>query len=251
MNPEDIQKEIEEHLNEINYDPGWFLGLRAKRLGKQSAFVGAQVDKIRSFILAKQELQRLQRRIEEEDKLRELSFGTSVQQAITLIEAEKARRKLLLIATDLGMTLEDYSEVQKQKALVDVEVDKAQKMVDVEVDKHKKLKQVDFEYFQKELTEKLTAALAYEQIAVGKVHYLLNEIGKLKDALYQLYFSGKPIQLIEAKAKDYQVVIEGWEKQLERHLQGDNGEDAGRGDENPFRRGLTEPEMADWTCPQF
>ncbi len=249
---EDILKQVEEHIKEINYNPTWFLGFRTKHLEKQSELIGANVQKIRAFILAKERLRELKEDdernrlvVQRNRQLEDHEFSRKVQEAITLLETEHLRRELIKTAYELGMNPVDYSEVQKQKALVDVEVDKSQKMTGVEVEKHRQMKEVDLDFYKQETAVKLQAALAYQQISVEQAKYLLTKLGQLKTELHDLYFSGLPIQLVEARAKDYQTVIQGWEKKLERLIQGDNGEDAGRGDQNPFRRGLAGPDLAE------
>ena len=139
------------------------------------------------------------------------------------------------------MTTEDYSEVQKQKALVDVGVDQARKMTKVETDKHEDMKEIDHKFFLKEIEARIKGALTLLQLPVAQARFILDELINAKAELHQLYFSGKPIQLIEAQAKDYTRFIEGMEVKLGRLLQADNGEDAGGGDTDTLRRGLLAP----------
>jgi hypothetical protein len=141
------------------------------------------------------------------------------------------QKKQVVEATAQGIDIPTLNEFKKLEKVHDLEIKKLEEAMRVEVDKIRQTKDLDFQYFQKETDARVDAALRLQLLSTTQAKHILMMLAVVKEELYKLYFSGKPVQLIEAQAKDYKRFIEGMEDKLGRLIQGDTGQDAGGSDQ--------------------
>jgi hypothetical protein len=231
-----LQNQLQKHVDNINSDPNWFLGVRDWRLQRKTEYIIKRTANITSFIQAKQQLEQLQRNYKIQQALEVKNFHAQIELATTLIAKERCTRQLVTAATELGMLPEDLSEVQKQKLLVDIDVLK-----------HRRLKEVDDEMEEKSKQRALRYALAYQNLNLASAQEVLFELQRLKKLRFDLQNSGQPIQLIQDQIKDFNRHIAALEEAHGRLLQGPTQENLRGGNSDTDSRGISSPDLAEGT----
>jgi hypothetical protein len=234
----DWRRQIDGEMEEINNTPILFHGIRLWWKERKVKYNIGELEAAKAFIAAKStlmrlnhEVEQLQASIERETESSRRKFQLEMEMMIHASDAAKCQARLIEAATNLGMTVEDASEVNKQRALIDIDVEK-----------HQQLKEIDHVFLVKEINAKIEGALKHQLLSVQQSVFLLGQVNQLKDELYQLRYSGQPLSLIRDKEASFLKVIQGMEGMLGRLLQIDNGQDVERGDKDTILRGFIEPD---------
>lgn len=141
------------------------------------------------------------------------------------------QRQQVLEATTQRIDVSTLNEFKKLEKVHDLEIKRLEEAMRVEVDKIRQTKDLDFQYFQKETDARVDAALRLQLLSTTQAQHILQMLVAVRAELYRLLTSRQPTELILAQAEDYKTFIKGMEDKLGRLIQGDTGQDAGRGDE--------------------
>lgn len=242
---EDIEDRISGLRDELTYNPWFFLNWRTEHIRQQTAYTDAQRGKIIAWVQMQQDLTLLKDRYEHVIELEKKTFEAQVEAAIVLVEIQQLNQKLIDLASNLGIDLINYGLVRKEQLLDDLAAVRERRQSDLKVEEHRRMEETKDEFADREVVRQLKAAIAYQHLNFEHAKHLTNDLMKLEREKYDLFFSGKPIQWIEAQLKHLNVLINGIEAQCARLLQGDNQKDLQGGDENPVRRGFLESHMAE------
>jgi hypothetical protein len=241
----DIEKWIAQAKGELNQNPWFFLGWRIRHNELQRQYTEQQAAKAVTWMRLQRELTLVKERFDHAHELEAAQHEANIESVKALIAAQKLNKQLIGAASTLGIDLINYGLLRKEQLMNGILLERQWGEAEVKIEEHRQMKEIDHKYLIKELDERVKHALQLQLLSAEQGMIILTKLSFLKDELYQLRYSGKPIQLIIDKEKDYLVAIRGMEATLGRLLQADNGKDAGGGDKDTDSGGFAEPDNPD------